>query len=255
MSTPNINPTDIIGLVGGLLNQGQNGQDPFGLGKVFGDIFGDPEQQGQTPATSQKPAAPNAGKVASDVFAAGSSVSDFLKDRFPRKENATSPVKEGLADLLVAMLAEHDGFENISEGKRESLYRATAEKWAEKILKQDKPAPKAPPAPSRPVAPEQPAATKVTRVTVTAEEETPVAEATGTVEPTENVQPVQEPVAPKLAPTEQAIDAAVLDTVASALHMEKHPDHPQWDICKNRNVACKYNTLGQAMVILKDPLK
>lgn len=250
MSTPNINPADLIGLVGGLLNQGQNGSDPFG--KLFGDLFGDPEQQAQTPATPQKPAAPNAGKVASDVFAAGNSVADFLKDRFPRKENAPTPIKDGLADQLVAMLAEHDGFENLSEGKRESLYRATAEKWAERILKQDKPAPKAPAEP-RATAPERPAApTKVTRVTVTAEEETPVDEpaATVTVNPREVVS--AEKPEPEAAPV-QAVNAEVLDTVASVLHFEKHPDHPEWAICKEQNVTCKYNTLGQAMVILKNP--
>lgn len=251
MSTPNINPADLIGLVGGLLNQGQNGSDPLGLGRIFGDLIGDPEQSTQTPTTPQKPAAPNAGKVASDVFAASTSVSEFLKDRFPRKENAPAPIKDGLADQLVAMLAEHDGFENISEGKRESLYRATAEKWAERILKQDKPAPKAPAEP-RATAPERPAApTKVTRVTVTAEEETPAEPvATVTVDPQEVISVEKQET--KTAPA-QAVNAEVLETVASVLHLEKHPDHPEWATCKEQNITCKYNTLGQAMVILKNP--
>lgn len=249
MSTPNINPADIIGLVGGLLNQGQNGSDPFG--KLFGDLFGDPEQQTQTPTATQRPAAPNAGKVASDIFAAGNSVTDFLKDRFPRKENSSTPLKDDLSDQLVAMLAEHDGFENLSEGKRESLYRATADKWAERILKQEKPAPKAEPSATAPERPATP--TKVTRVTVTAEEETPVDEpaATVTVDPRE-APSVKEPK-PEATPPQQAVNAEVLDTVASVLHFEKHPDHPEWSVCKEQNTICKYNTLGQAMAILKNP--
>ena len=254
MSTPQINPADLIGIVGGLLNQGQDGNNPFDFGKIVGDLFGDPEQQSKTPPTAQKPAAPSAGRVASDVFTAAGTVGDFLKERFPKKDASSTPVKDELSELLVAMLAEHDGFEGISSGKRESLYRATADKWADKILKQDKPSPKASETAEATPAP----ATKVTRVTVTAEEETPVAESPITVavdaselisvEPTDEVKTLRQD-----APTDQAIDAVTVNTIASVLHLEKHPDHQEWDICKERNIACKYNTLGEAMAILKQP--
>lgn len=230
MSNPNIppiNPLELFGMFGNLANMAnqKNEEDNggFELGALlgnFGGLFGD-EQQGK-PAP-QKQSAPSATKVAADVANAAGTIGSYVKSKLPKRDGV--PAREVLIELLMDMLQEHDGLGPAFESKRESLYRATATKWADKILKQEKPA-------SRP----EPTVTEVPVTEPEPEEpadETPVEQGT--------------PVTPA---AEEANPVEAVTAVAKLIHAQDHPDHPIWEECSEGNIVCRYQTLAKAVLML-----